>query len=94
MPSAIEPKLGDAVEMAFSGFKVYAYSGAVTNAQLQAFARDRTALKNDSSARVDAGTTSAGTTRTVSLKLKLESGVYVVIWKALGADTHTVEGYS
>ena len=92
MPSAIEPKLGDAVEMAFSGFKVYAYSGAVTNAQLQAFARDRTALKNDSSARVDAGTTSAGTTRTVSLKLK--SGVYVVIWKALGADTHTVGGYS
>ena len=95
MPSSIELRLDDAVEMAFSSFKVYAYSGTVTNAQLKAFARSKTALKNDLSARADAGTTSAGTTKTVSLKLKpnLKSGVYVVMWKALGADTHTVEGY-
>ena len=94
MPSAIELKLDDAVEMSFSGFKAYAYSSAVTNAKLQAFARARTALKNDSSARADAGTSSTGTTKAVSLKLKskLASGVYVVMWKALGADTHTVEG--
>lgn len=95
MPSAIELKLDDAVEMAFSSFKVYAYSGTVTNGKLRAFARAKTALRNDDAARADAGTSSTGTTKTVSLKLKpkLKSGVYVVMWKALGADTHTVEGY-
>ena len=95
MPSSVELKLDDAVEMAFSSFKVYAYSGMVTNAQLKAFASAKTALKNDAAARADAGTSSTGTTKTVSLKLKpkLKPGVYVVMWKALGADTHTVEGY-
>lgn len=95
MPSAVQLKLDDAVEMAFSTFKVYAYTGTITNGKLRAFASAKTALKNDLSARADAGTTSAGTTKTVSLKLKpnLKSGVYVVMWKALGADTHTVEGY-
>jgi copper resistance protein C len=92
---SVDLELDDAVEMAFSSFKVYLYNGTVTNAQLKAFATAKTALKNDSSARADAGTTSTGTTKTVSLKLKpkLNPGVYVVMWKALGADTHTVEGY-
>ena len=95
MPSAVQLKLDDAVEMSFSTFKVYAYTGTVTNGKLRAFASAKTALKNDAAARADAGTTSTGTTKTVSLKLKpkLNSGVYVVMWKALGADTHTVEGY-
>jgi copper resistance protein C len=95
MPSAVRLNLDDAVEMAFSTFKVYAYTGAVTNGKLQTFASTKTALKNDLNARADAGTTSEGTTKTVSLKLKpqLKPGVYVVMWKALGADTHTVEGY-
>ena len=95
MPSVVQLKLDDAVEMAFSSFKVYAYTGTVTNGKLRAFASAKTALKNDAAARADAGTTSTGTTKTVSLKLKpkLNSGVYVVMWKALGADTHTVDGY-
>ena len=95
MPSAVQLNLDDAVEMSFSSFKVYAYTGTVTNGKLRAFASAKTALKNDAAARADAGTTSAGTTKTVSLKLKpqLKPGVYVVMWKALGADTHTVDGY-
>ena len=95
MPSAVQLNLDDAVEMAFSTFKIYAYTGTVTNGKLRAFATAKTALKNDASARADAGTSSAGTTKTVSLKLKpkLKPGVYVVMWKALGADTHTVSGY-
>ena len=95
MPSTVQLNLDDAVEMAFSTFKIYAYTGTVTNGKLRAFATAKTVLKNDASARADVGTSSTGTTKTVSLKLKpkLQPGVYVVMWKALGADTHTVEGY-
>lgn len=95
MPSAVQLKLDEAVEMSFSTFKVYAYIGTVTNDKLRAFARAKIALKNDAAARADAGVSSTGTTKTVSvqLKSKLKPGVYVVMWKALGIDTHTVEGY-
>jgi copper resistance protein C len=95
MPASVKLNFDEAVEVAFSNFKVYAYSGEVTNGKLRAFAQQKTPLKNDAATRADAGVTSSGTTKTVNVKLKpnLKAGTYVVMWKALGADTHTVEGY-
>jgi copper resistance protein C len=94
-PATVSLSFDEAVEMAFSTFKVYAYTGEITNGKLRAFARQKTALKNDASARADAGATSSGTTKTVTLKLKpnLNTGTYVVMWKALGVDGHSVEDH-
>jgi copper resistance protein C len=92
-PANVTLTFDEAVEMAFSSFKVYAYTGEITNGKLRAFARQKIALKNDVTARADAGVTSSGTTKTVTLKLKpnLKTGAYVVMWKALGVDGHSVE---
>ncbi len=96
MPAKVTLNFAESIESDFSTFKVYKYTGEVTRGQLRYFAKQQTALKNDAAARADAGVTASGTTRTVELKLKpgLKPGVYVVMWKALSSDTHTVEDYT
>lgn len=96
MPKIVRITFDEAIEGAFSSFKVYAYNAQITKAKLQAFAKSKIALKNDLSARADAGTGLTGTTKTVEIKLKpaLKPGVYVVMWRVLGVDTHTVEAYT
>ncbi len=96
MPKSVRITFDEAIEGAFSSFKVYVYAGEVTKAKLQAFATSKIALKDDASARADAGADSSGTTKTVAIALKpaLKPGVYVVMWRVLGVDTHTVEAYS
>ena len=96
MPKSVRITFDEAIEGAFSSFKVYVYTAEVTKAKLQAFAKSKIGLKNDVSARADAGTSLSGTTKSVEIKLKpaLKPGVYVVMWRVLGVDTHTVEAYS
>jgi methionine-rich copper-binding protein CopC len=95
-PQSVTITFDEAIEGAFSAFKVYAYTGEVTKAKLQAFAKSKTALKNDEAARADVPVALGGTTKTVTLKLKpgLKPGVYVVMWRVLGVDTHTVEAHT
>ena len=96
MPKNVRITFGEAIEGAFSSFKVYVYVGEVTKAKLQAFAKSKIAVKNDAAARADAGANLSGTTKTVDIALKpaLKPGVYVVMWRVLGVDTHTVEAYT
>ena len=93
MPKKVRIVFDEAIEGAFSTFKVYAYTGEVTNAKLLAFAAQKRAANADDSARADVPTKLNGTTKTVEIALKpnLKPGVYVVLWRALGVDTHTVE---
>lgn len=96
MPNSVRITFDEAIEGAFSSFKVYVYAGEVTKAKLQAFAKSKIAVKNDAAARADAGANLSGTTKTVDIALKpaLKPGVYVVMWRVLGVDTHTVEAYT
>jgi methionine-rich copper-binding protein CopC len=84
------------IEGAFSTFKVYAYTGEVNNGAMRAFARAKLPLKNDLAARADNGFNPKGNTKqvTITLKPKLAKGVYVVMWRILGEDTHSVESWS
>ncbi len=96
MPKSVRITFNEAIEGAFSSFKVYVYTAEVTKAKLQAFAKSKIGLKDDAAARADAGANLSGTTKTVNVALKpaLKPGVYVVMWRVLGVDTHTVEAYS
>jgi copper resistance protein C len=51
-------------------------------------------LTGDEAARVDTGLVEKDTSATVTLTLKenLAPGAYVVMWRVLSVDTHTVEG--
>lgn len=95
-PKTVSITFDEGIEGNFSTFKVYAYTGEISNGALRAFARDKVALKNDTAARADSGHNAKGSTKTVNitLKPKLKTGVYVVMWRILGADTHTVDGWS
>jgi copper resistance protein C len=86
----------EAVEAAFSTFKVYAYTGALDNGAMRAFAKSKIALKNDAATRADLKSTNSGTSKEIQITLKpnLKSGTYLVIWRILGSDTHGVDGYS
>ncbi len=96
MPKSVRITFDEAIEGAFSSFKVYVYTAEVTKAKLQSFAKSKIGLKDDAAARADAGTSLTGTTKTVNIALKpaLKPGVYVVMWRVLGVDTHTVEAYT
>jgi copper resistance protein C len=88
----------EAIEAGFSTFKVYAYPGALTDTAMDT----KLKLKNDAAARADlkttvqGQTTGSGTTKAIeiTLKPKLKAGTYMVMWRVLGADTHTVDGNS
>jgi copper resistance protein C len=51
-------------------------------------------LTGDEAERVDTGIVEKDTSKTVTLELKdgIEPGAYVVMWRVLSVDTHTVEG--
>jgi methionine-rich copper-binding protein CopC len=96
MPATVTLNFSGGIETAFSTFKVYKYGGEVTRGQLRYFAKQQVPLKNDDAKRADAGTTTNGTSSSVTLKLKsgLKPGVYVVMWHALSVDTHTVDDFA
>ncbi len=95
-PKTIEITFNEAIEASFSTFKVYAYTGELSNGALRTFVNSKIALKNDATARADSSTQAKGTTKNVqiSLKPKLKTGTYVVMWRILGSDTHSVDGNS
>ena len=95
-PKTVSIEFDDGIEASFSTFKVYAYTGEVNNGAIRAFARAKLPLKNDLSARADTGNTAKGNTKKVSINLKpkLAKGVYVVMWRILGSDTHSVDSWS
>jgi methionine-rich copper-binding protein CopC len=51
-------------------------------------------VTDDEAARADTGVVEKDTSKTITLKLKdgLAPGAYVVMWRVLSVDTHTVEG--
>jgi methionine-rich copper-binding protein CopC len=95
-PKTVSIVFDEGIEGNFSTFKVYGYTGEVNNTAIRAFARAKLPLKNDSAARADSGNDAKGGTKTVNiaLKPKLAKGVYVVMWRILGEDTHTVDSWS
>jgi copper resistance protein C len=52
-------------------------------------------LEGDQAARVDTGLLSKGTAKKIIIALKddLAPGAYVVMWRVLSTDTHTVDGF-
>jgi methionine-rich copper-binding protein CopC len=95
-PKTVSIEFDDGIEASFSTFKVYAYTGEVNNGAVRTFAKAKLPLKNDAAARADTGNTAKGNTKKVMIQLKpkLAKGVYVVIWRILGSDTHSVDGWS
>ena len=99
---AVSITFDEAIEAGFSTFKVYAYTGALTDSAMDRYSEKMLKLKNDAAARADLKTTVLGTTTgkgttksiEISLKPKLKAGTYLVMWRVLGADTHTVNGNS
>lgn len=99
-PKEVRLTFSEAVNPRFSIFKVYAL-----NATGSALTLDRAAdalvaaklrVRNDATARADAGSQSARPTRSVVLPLKanLKPGWYVVMWSLASEDSHPVEGRS
>jgi copper resistance protein C len=95
-PKAVSIAFNEGIEGRFSTFKVYPYTGEVNNNAIRAFARAKLPLKNDTAARADVNHNAVSSTKNVQIQLKpnLAKGVYVVMWRILGADTHIVEGWS
>jgi methionine-rich copper-binding protein CopC len=99
MPSSVKVNFNSGVDTQFGIFKVYrlekppATSSAIENA-VEKMAETLIAKKNDASARADAGAVNKGMSKTLEIKLKpkLQPGVYAVIWRAVGEDTHVIEG--
>ena len=94
--SSVKITFDEAIEAGFSTFKVYPYTGALTASAMNAFSDTKLKLKNDTATRADIRTTSVGTTKTIeiNLKPKLKAGIYLVMWRILGTDTHGVNGNS
>ena len=101
MPASINLEMTEAVELRFSTFKVYKLETRETelhrvHADAASLMNRVLILKNDETARADAGvTTTEANSKTISIKLKpkLEPGYYVVMWRVLSVDTHTTEDY-
>ncbi len=100
--STVKVTFDEAIEAGFSTFKVYPYTGALTALAMNTFSQAKLKLKNDAATRADlrttvlGTTTGSGTTKTIeiSLKPKLKAGIYLVMWRILGTDTHGVNGNS
>jgi copper resistance protein C len=100
MPKVISLEFDEGLVTKFSTFKVYklettSKDSEKLEAQAEALAEKLTLKKNDQNARADAGFKgmSDETTKvSVNLKPRLKPGVYVVMWRLLGTDTHTVSG--
>ncbi len=100
MPKMIKLEFDEALVTRFSTFKVYkletkSKDSEKLEAEAEALAAKLTMKKDDKKARADTGFIGEAdeTTKvTVNLKTALKPGVYVVMWRLLGADTHTVSG--
>jgi copper resistance protein C len=100
MPKTIKLEFDEALVTTFSTFKVYkletkSKDSEKLEAEAEALAAKLTMKKDDLKARADTGFKGEADETTkvsVSLKTGLKPGVYVVMWRLLGADTHTVSG--
>jgi copper resistance protein C len=100
MPKAIKLEFNEGVVSSLSTFKVYkmitkSKDSEKLEAEAQALASKLTMKKGDANARSDTGfkgDADETTKFTVNLKTGLKPGVYVVMWRLLGTDTHTVSG--
>lgn len=65
------------------------------NGLAAALVSDVLQTEGDEEARVDRGILESGQSDRVTLSLRegLEPGTYVVMWRALSVDTHTIQGY-
>ena len=100
VPKVVKLEFDEGLVTTFSTFKVYkletkSKDSEKLEAEAEALAEKLTMKKDDAKARADAGFKgmSDETTKiTVNLKMGLKPGVYVVMWRLLGTDTHTVSG--
>ncbi len=98
MPKTVKLEFNEGLVTQFSTFKVYKMTtkskdSEKLEAEAEALASRLTMKKGDENARADTGFKGAAaeTTKvTVSLKTGLKPGVYVVMWRLLGTDTHAV----
>ena len=100
MPKTVKLEFDEGLVTQFSTFKVYKMTtkskdSETLEAEADALASKMTMKKGDETARADSGFKGAAseTTKvTVNLKTGLKPGVYVVMWRLLGTDTHAVSG--
>jgi copper resistance protein C len=100
MPKAVKLEFNEGVVASLSTFKVYklitkSKDSEKLEAEAEALAEKLTMKKDDAKARADSGfkgDADETTKFTVNLKSGLKPGVYVVMWRLLGTDTHTVSG--
>jgi copper resistance protein C len=100
MPKTIKLEFNEGVVTKLSTFKVYkletkSKDSEKLESEAEALAEKLTMKKGDAGARSDTGfkgDADETTKFTVNLKSGLKPGVYVVMWRLLGTDTHTVSG--
>jgi copper resistance protein C len=100
MPKAVKLEFNEGVVASLSTFKVYklitkSKDSEKLEAEAEALAEKLTMKKGDANARSDTGFKGDADETTkfiVNLKTGLKPGVYVVMWRLLGTDTHTVSG--
>ena len=100
MPKTVQLEFDESAVVKFSIFKVYkletkSRGREQLEKEAEALAEKLTLKKADEKARADSGFKGASdeTTKfTVNLKTGLKPGVYVVMWRLLGSDTHTLSG--
>jgi methionine-rich copper-binding protein CopC len=100
MPKTIKLEFDEGLVTKFSTFKVYkletkSKGSEQLESEAEALAAKLMLKKGDANARADTGFKGEAdeTTKvTVNLKTGLKPGVYVVMWRLLGTDTHTVSG--
>ncbi len=100
MPKTIKLEFDEGLVTQFSRFKVYklitkSKDSETLEAEAETLAAKLILKKGDENTRADTGfkgEASETTKVTVSLKPGLKPGVYVVMWRMLGTDTHAVSG--
>ena len=100
MPSTVNLEFTEPLEVAFSGFKVYALPMKAGDSDVKAAAAKLTqqvlTLKDDALNRADLGLVSDASPAArleLTLKPKLAAGWYVVMWKALSIDSHVTSDF-
>lgn len=99
-PREVRLAFNEAVEVKYSTVKVYPVGASgdplKVNGAAGALKTRVLTLKNDAKDRADLGIATKDRTATelvLPLKAKLKPGAYVVMWKVLSVDTHTLDGY-
>ncbi len=99
MPGSVKIEFNSGIDTQFGIFKIYRLEKPPTNTQAIEAAVEKLAdtilpKKNDASARADVGAVNKGMTKGLEIKLKakLQPGVYAVMWRAVGEDTHVIKG--